>query len=999
MSSRPSLSPSSRSRRPTTPVNNETEKRDRLSGGIRLVPYSPPRLSGDLEGDSITGDAHEQPTDHRRRSSSHNVNWKDPFTSSQTQPAPQTKKKTSPAQHGLSATHPSSILTSPTSSVASFGEAKGRGVSGTKPGSDSGAGPSTPNPPGYSKPSYGRRSSTMSGLDPPPDIQQHGAALTSPSKTPRSRRANHIALHPDSKTFSIVLKPTGNNPHSQQRLSAQSAQSAISDSTIRSPPPSTYSTVSIVTSHDGFSSDAADDDRRSSALSSLAERGVSPFTPASLVSTEAPEDQSTSSWSSRMIGGLRRVESSSYPTDKGKGKEIAEQPSSSTLLPYNEAPPSPKFASSILTAKPSWRSQTSQVTESTIDEDTVNVKVLAQSSPADTDSEGSPVNPSSSSSNFQVFGESSPPRANESSPPRGPYDSSPARAYDSSPPRAYDSSPERAYDSTPPRAYESSPPRAYDHSPQVSVTGPASRGNYFVNAGDSSPESSIQQGNYFVHAGGSSPASSIPPRPRGPRPQSFDGSVASRDQYSQESLLVRPLNPLGRDSPNPGYSRQASRESLRRANSFSSISSLATADTASLITGGTPNVVRLATTPSITSLQQPAWPTQPRAVHHNPAPRHIQPAPRMEPQPHVWSSQLSTVMSEDEGSDLASRHLSSSSVLSSSVQDRSIGHSSRHSRQMLSISSSILGEELSSSDSRSHTRSSSGPFMMRGGRDGAQPTIRDHDEDGDGLADLHQLHHKGSRPRLSHMLNHKSSDRSLRSSISSRAGMSTSNLPQWARIYYGSGERKWHQAPSIMSYSDDSRPASSFRTTGSPRDDDFPSTLFSPRRRPRDFDPDASPTSPDIPRRFSGLHKGLKRMTSSLWSPHLEEDRRAQDPSMWQGPPKASEKGIFGARNRQVFLFAFGFIFPFAWMIASFLPLPPRSTLDIVERGYSTTQFKIPETPEPLAKQTRATDKKRYLSARWWRNMNRIMSVFGLLVIGAIIALAVIGYWQNMSQS
>ncbi|ETS75683.1 hypothetical protein PFICI_12627 [Pestalotiopsis fici W106-1] len=949
MSSTASLSPSSRSRRPTTPVNNETEKRDRLSGGIRLVPYSPPRLSG--EGDS-TGDAHGPPSDHRRRSSnSQNVNWKDPFTTN-----PTTKKKNPPTQDGLSATHPSSILTSPTSSVVSFGEAKGRGVSGTKPGSDSGAGPSTPKAPVYSKPSYGS-GSTMSGLDAPPDIQQHGATLTSPSKTPRSRRANHIALHPDSKTFSIVLKPTGNQRWSGQRLSAQSAQSGISDSTLRSPPPSTYSTV---TSHDGFSSDAADDDRRSSALSSLAERGVSPFTPASLVSTEAPEDQSTSSWSSRMIGGLRRVESTTpEPTDKGKGKEVAEQPSSSTLSPLKEAPPSPTFGSSILTAKPSWNSQTSQVTDSTVDEHT-NVKVLAQSSPVDTDSEGSPVNPSSSSSNFKVFGESSPPRANESSPPRA--------AYDSSPPRSYNSSPPRAYDSTPPRAYESSPPRAYDTSPQVFVGAPATR-------------------NYTVYAG-SSPASSLPPRPRGPRPQSSDGSLATRDQYSQESLLVRPLNPLGRDSP--GYSRQASRESLRRANSFSSISSLATADTASLITGGTPNVVRLATTPSISSLRQPAWPTQPSAVHHNPA-------PRMEAQPHVWSSQLSTVMSEDEGSDLASRHLSSSSA-----PDRSIGHSSRHSRQMLSISSSIMaGEDLSSSDSRSHTRSSSGPFMMRGGRDGAQPTVRDHDEDGDGLADLHELHHKGSRPRLSHMLNHKSSDRSLRSSISSRAGnLSASSLPQWARIYYGSGERKWHQAPSILSYSDDSRPPSSFRTSGSPVDDGYPSTLFSPRRRPRDFNPDASPTSPDTNnRRFSGLHKGLKRMTSSLWSPHLEEDRRAQDPSMWQGPPKASDTGIFGARNRQVFLFAFGFIFPFAWMVASFLPLPPRSTLDMVERGYSTTQFKIPETPEPLAKQTRAVDKKRFLSARWWRNMNRIMSVIGLLVIGAIIALAVIGYWQNMSQS
>lgn len=953
MSSRASLSPSSRSRRPTTPTN-ETDKSKRLSGGIRLVPYSPPRLSGEGEP---AGDSHGPPSDHGRRSSSHNAptNWKDPF-------APNlSKKKTSPAQDGLSATHPSSILTSPTSSVASFGEAKGRGVSGTKPGPDSGARPSTPNretAPVYSKPSYGRSSTIMSGLDPPPDIQERRASVASPSKTPRSRRTNHITLHPESKTFSISLKPTNqrNSGHSSQRLSGHSEAS-----TLRSPPPSTYSTV---TSHDGFSSDAGDDDRRSSALSSLADRGVSPFTPASLHSTDASEDQSTaSSWTLRRV-----VDSTPDPTDKGKGKEVAAQPSSSTLSPLQEAPSSPAFASSILTAKPSWRSQNSQVTESTVDENT-NVQILG-ASPEETESEGSPVHPSSSSSNFKVFGESSPPRANDSSPPR---------AYGASLPRAYDSSPPRAPDSTPPRHLEVSPKRAWDYSPedspqasQESLGTPASR-NFVVHAA-TSPAASF--------------SSSLPPRPRGPRPQSSDGSLA-RDQYSQESLLVRPLNPIGRDT---GYSRQGSRESLRRANSFSSLSSLATADTASFLIGGTPNVVRLATTPSVSSLRQPAWPTQSSTVQPTPAP-----APRMEPQPHVWSSQLSTVMSEDESSDQASRHLSSSSV-----QDRSIGHSSRHSRQMLSISSSMLaGEELSSSDTRSHSRSNSGPFMMRGGRDGAQPTIRDHDEDGDGLADLHHLHHKGSRPRLSHLLNHKSSDRSLRSSISSRAGnLSASSLPQWARIYYGSGERKWHQAPSILSYSDDSRPPTSFRNSGSPIDDGFPPAIFSPRRRPRDFNGEASPMTPDPnARRFSGLQRGLKRMTSSLWSPHLEEDRRAHDPSMWQGPPKASDSGIFGARNRQVFLFALGFIFPFAWMIASFLPLPPRSTLDMVERGYSTTQFRIPETPEPLAKQTRAVDKKRFLSARWWRNLNRIMSVVGLLVIGAIIALSIIGYWQNMKSS
>jgi hypothetical protein len=42
-----------------------------------------------------------------------------------------------------------------------------------------------------------------------------------------------------------------------------------------------------------------------------------------------------------------------------------------------------------------------------------------------------------------------------------------------------------------------------------------------------------------------------------------------------------------------------------------------------------------------------------------------------------------------------------------------------------------------------------------------------------------------------------------------------------------------------------------------------------------------------------------------------------------------------------------------------------------------------------------AIDQIRYNSARWWRNLNRIMSVVGLLIIGAIIALAVLGVQQR----
>jgi hypothetical protein len=34
-----------------------------------------------------------------------------------------------------------------------------------------------------------------------------------------------------------------------------------------------------------------------------------------------------------------------------------------------------------------------------------------------------------------------------------------------------------------------------------------------------------------------------------------------------------------------------------------------------------------------------------------------------------------------------------------------------------------------------------------------------------------------------------------------------------------------------------------------------------------------------------------------------------------------------------------------------------------------------------------ATEEKRFHKAYWWRNVNRILSIFGLLIIGAIVSL------------
>lgn len=82
-----------------------------------------------------------------------------------------------------------------------------------------------------------------------------------------------------------------------------------------------------------------------------------------------------------------------------------------------------------------------------------------------------------------------------------------------------------------------------------------------------------------------------------------------------------------------------------------------------------------------------------------------------------------------------------------------------------------------------------------------------------------------------------------------------------------------------------------------------------------------------------------------------------------------------------------------AWMVAAFLPLPPnpKSQMPDVENG----ENKYTSTHPAFRYQKYAVDETRYESARWWRNLNRGMSIIGLLIIGAVVALAVIGVRQG----
>lgn len=339
---------------------------------------------------------------------------------------------------------------------------------------------------------------------------------------------------------------------------------------------------------------------------------------------------------------------------------------------------------------------------------------------------------------------------------------------------------------------------------------------------------------------------------------------------------------------------------------------------------------------------------------------------------HQWSSQLSTVMSESEAdssrSPTAYRTRSqsasgygartASAISGTSGRRSSVGwaaSSSAHSRNMPSISSSLalqLDETASRrsrsssllpersqaaySTTRSSTSASPGPMRMA--------VVRDQDEHGDGLADLHDvtLRQPQSRSVLSGFFSStNSSSRNLHSSGSTRS--IASPIPAWARVYYGSGERK-HLAASVSEGSigggdwsrrgsaSSSRPASMFRRSPS-ADPRAPSHIYNARRRPREVGPGgpageqprsdaASMEMGETDEAGAGgvlepgqyLPRGLRKVTSSLWSPHLRLDRRAARFTVWD-PPSVSWSAETGPRlNRrstQIFAFTVGFIFPF----------------------------------------------------------------------------------------
>jgi hypothetical protein len=587
----------------------------------------------------------------------------------------------------------------------------------------------------------------------------------------------------------------------------------------------------------------------------------------------------------------------------------------------------------------------------------------------------------SENANYRTYGENTPPRA--------------VPTHDSSSPETATPEPDDpAFDVTPVSSANETPSRSpiEESSSAPSI---ADSGNFRV-FGSSSPAVSPQP-SLPASADGSSgtqgentdlPSTSYVAI-RAPRPSNIPG------KYSQESLVPPVLSKKSNDKL--GYYKSRSRETLR--SPALNPPSTVVNQQASRAVVQRPSLVNL---PNPKKFTIPgSWADQALSL----------PRPVMQASPHQWSSQLSTVLSEsDAPSHRGSHEWADSRNSRDSRRSRGSRTGRSSSRPALSIGSSLQEQDEDPLESLeppqlAHLRQ----------RDGTVSTIRmveDDDEYQDQVSEMPDLRSHTSRSRLSSSFSSqfsgmsidsrsrtnslRSRTNSLRSIASSRANslhahsILASSLPTWAKVYYGSGERKYLAAPGSSTEGTDSRPASSYRS-GSPNTDHFPLSIYSPRRRPRHVngtDQRASTGSLDIaPSPAVGDHGvaryyRIKKQTSSLWSPHLRIDRRAVSQSIWVAPDmEYGREGKLGRRNTQIILFIVGFIFPFAWMIASFLPLPPNprsaqtqsdSDLD-VESDAATPKFKPAEE---------AT----FESAKWWRTLNRYMSLLGLLIIGAVVS-------------
>ncbi|KAL2828290.1 hypothetical protein BDW59DRAFT_52667 [Aspergillus cavernicola] len=276
--------------------------------------------------------------------------------------------------------------------------------------------------------------------------------------------------------------------------------------------------------------------------------------------------------------------------------------------------------------------------------------------------------------------------------------------------------------------------------------------------------------------------------------------------------------------------------------------------------------------------------------------------------------------------------------------------------------------------------------------------VNDSEEDDEFLDSVGSLPPRPTNPGAPNSQSSSSRSSSVRSN--NRPGTSSSLvanfLPTWAKMYYTADDQA---ANSTLSLVEGNRPESARPpTSNSNVIQRFSSVVSRARTFTNETRTSADP-QPASDLRDPRSHwvkapeSSVTRSRSSLhrlrhsWSPHLYPDKRVVAPksSVWRAPSLDSRtEPLLGRRNVQVWSFCLGFICPLTWFIASFLTLPRKPEMMMEEnRGH---QLEV-----TLKMRLHELERRRYLNARWWRNLNRWMTPLGLVIISIIITLTVVG--------
>ncbi|KAL5377630.1 hypothetical protein DPSP01_009683 [Paraphaeosphaeria sporulosa] len=474
----------------------------------------------------------------------------------------------------------------------------------------------------------------------------------------------------------------------------------------------------------------------------------------------------------------------------------------------------------------------------------------------------------------------------------------------------------------------------------------------------------------------------------GNRHKHTPSSGSNHQKQASTSATTAAQRPISKASAHSFTYTDYSYDSERPRSASQPASTIHEAQTATVASGVRVNypTVRAASASSLWASSQEQLPTITSRMNH----------PRT--QVHQWSSQLSTIASESErGSrsiERASRSLSARSQSVSQDDYPSTGRSvvPRRRQTVSSVSSS---DNVSNSNFTESSVAVPLPLFspITGPSDHRPGSESDFEERNDTISPLQSppLRMKTSFIRRYSDSRSPSSSRPS-SSQSDLATYIASTIPAWARVYYRKGERTSLGAPDSIS---ESAPSSRLQTshsgrTNTPSDGNLPFSIYNPRRRPHQRASGADsvsmmsegPIEQDV-----YAVGGPRRHVLEQFTPRLRPDHRSQAQlSAWKAPSFDENFGaaLFSRQNRQIVFFCLGFIFPFAWMIASLLPLPPDPKT-IQETTASELDFE-----QRFGDQFGPVVDKSFQKANWWRNLNRIMSGVGTLLIGAIIALAIL---------